>query len=118
MHGKNFLIDDCSDRKTIEAISEGLPQLDVVPPLALVVKSVDAIDRGTFMVSTQDEEILRVFDFIRQKKADCLQRLLSSVHIVTKKQVIGFRGKSAVFEEAEEIVVLPMNVATDLIRQR
>ena len=66
-----FLVDDRSDRQTIEAIckrdvggwwaasreptrlltGEVFPQLDVVAPLRLVVEAVDSIDRGALVVA-------------------------------------------------------------------
>ena len=34
MHAENLLVDNGSDGKAVEAISERLPELNVVPPLA------------------------------------------------------------------------------------
>lgn len=36
MHAEDLLIDDSSDGETVEAVCEGLPQLDVVSSLALI----------------------------------------------------------------------------------
>ena len=58
MHAKDFLVDNGSDRQAIEAVCEGLPDLDIVPPLALVVDAVDAVDRGALVITAQDEEVL------------------------------------------------------------
>ena len=66
------------------------------------------------MVSSQDEEVLRILDFVCQEQADGLERLLASVHVITKEQIIGFRREATVLEQAEEIVVLTVNIATDL----
>ena len=64
MHSEDLLIDDCCDWQAIEAICEGLPQLDVVSPLALVIETVNSVDRRTFVVPAQNEKILRVFDLV------------------------------------------------------
>lgn len=72
VHSENLLVDDGSNWQTVEAVRERLPQLDVVPPLALVVEPIDAVDRGAFMVTAQDEEVLGVFDLVRQEQADGL----------------------------------------------
>lgn len=64
MHSENLLVDDGSDRQAVEAVGKGLPQLNVVPPLALIVEPIDAVDRGAFVVTAQDEEVLRVFDLV------------------------------------------------------
>lgn len=72
MHGENLLVNDGSNWQAVEAVRECLPQLDVVPPLALIVEPVDAVDRGAFMVTAKDEEVLGVFDLVRQEQADGL----------------------------------------------
>lgn len=99
MHGENLLIDDGSDGKAVEAIGEGLPQLDVVPALALVVESVDPVDRSTLVVAAENEEVLGVLDLVGQQQADSLERLLASIYIVTEEQVVGFRRKTTILEE-------------------
>lgn len=73
MHGENLLIYDCSDWEAIEAVCKGLPQLDVVAALALVVESVDAIDRCALVVAAKHEEVLGVLDLVCEQKADSLE---------------------------------------------
>lgn len=70
MHREYFLINDCCNWQAIEAVRESLPQLDIVPPLAFVVEAVYAVNRSAFVVSTQDEKILRVLDLVRKQQAD------------------------------------------------
>jgi len=38
VHAENLLVDDGGNGQAVEAVSEGLPQLDVVPPLACWVE--------------------------------------------------------------------------------
>ncbi len=64
MHGEDLLINDSSNWQAVEAVSEGLPQLDVVAALALVVEAVDAVDGCALVVTTEDEEVLRVLDLV------------------------------------------------------
>lgn len=64
MHCENLLVDDRSNGQAVEAISESLPQLDVVPSLALIVESVDTVDRSAFVVSSQNEEVFWVLDLV------------------------------------------------------
>lgn len=70
MHRENFLVDDCCNRQAVEAIGECLPQLNVIPPLAFIVETIDAVDRCTLVVPSQDEEILRILDLVREKQAN------------------------------------------------
>lgn len=114
MHGEDLLVNDGSNWQAIEAIGEGLPQLDVVSSLALVVEAVDSVDRGTFVVSSEDEEVLWVFDLVCQQKTDGFERLFASIYVVAEKKVVCFRGEAAVLKEPEEIIVLSMNITTDL----
>ena len=114
MHRKNLFINYCSDWQTIETIGEGLPKLDVIPSLALVIKPVDSIDRSTLVVTTENEKVLRVLDLVCQKKTDRFQRLFASVDVIPKEQVIRLGRESSVLEQAEEIVILPMYITTDL----
>ena len=109
----DLLIDDCRDGQTVEAVGERLPQLDVVATLAFIVESVDSIDGCAFMVAAEQEEILWVFDLVRQQQTDGLQRLLTPIHIVAQEQVVGIRRESAVLEQSEQIIVLSMNVSHD-----
>lgn len=116
MHGEDLLIDDGGNRQTVEAIGERLPQLDVVPPLALVVEAIDTVDGRALVVTAQDEEVFGVLDLVGKEKANRLERLLATVDVITEEEVVGFWGKTTVFEEAQEIVVLAVDVATDLLR--
>ena len=67
------------------------------------------------MVAAEDEEVLRVLDLVRQKQADSLEGLLSTVYIVTEEQVVGLGGKATVLEKSQKVVVLAVNVTADLV---
>lgn len=114
MHRKDLLVNDGRNRKAVEAVRERLPQLNVVPALALVVKAVDAVDRGTFVVSSQDEEVFRILDLVGQEEADGLKRLLATVDIIAQEEVVGLGREASVFEESEEIVVLAVDISANL----
>lgn len=99
MHGEDLLIDDSRNGETVEAVRESLPQLNVVPPLALIVETIDTIDGGALVVTTENEEVLGVLDLVSQKEADGLQRLLATVNVVTQEQVVGLGREATVFEK-------------------
>lgn len=63
------------------------------------------------MVTSQDEEVLWIFDFVCEEKTDCLEGLLASVYIIAQEEIISFRGEAAIFEESKQIVVLSMDIA-------
>jgi hypothetical protein len=60
MHAQDLLVDAGTDRHTIEGVAEGLPELDVVAALAIIVEPVDSGNTGTFVVPTKGEEVFRV----------------------------------------------------------
>ena len=65
------------------------PNFDTVAATAFVVKSVYAVDSGTFVVSTEDEEVFGVLDFVGEEEADYFDGLLSAVDVVSKEKVVG-----------------------------
>mmetsp|Transcript_173632 Transcript_173632/g.551213 ORF Transcript_173632/g.551213 Transcript_173632/m.551213 type:complete len:216 (-) Transcript_173632:622-1269(-) len=58
MHADDLFVDQAAHRHAIEDVAELLPELDVVPPLALIIETVDAGDGGALVVAAQQEEIL------------------------------------------------------------
>lgn len=62
------------------------------------------------MVAPEQEEVLGVFDLVRQQQADGLQRLLPSVHVVAQEQVVGLWGEAAILEEPQQVCVLSVDV--------
>ena len=64
MAAKYFFVDNGSHRQAIEAIGKSLPQFDIVPSLAFIIETINTVNAGTFVVSSQEKEILRILDFI------------------------------------------------------
>ena len=114
MHAKDLLVDDGRDWQTVETVGKRLPQFDVVSSLALVIEAVDSVDGRTLVVASEKEEVLRVLDLVREKEADGLQTLLSSINIVSEEKVICLRREATVLEQSQQIVVLTMDITTDL----
>jgi len=117
MATEDLLVDNSGDRQTVEAIRERLPELDVVPTLAFIVETVYPVYAGTLVIATQEKEILRIFDLVRQQQTYRFQRLLPSIDVVTEEQVVGLGWETAVFEQSQQIGVLAVYVAADLKRR-
>jgi hypothetical protein len=66
------------------------------------------------MVATENEEILWIFDLVCQEQAYCLKRLLASIHVIAQEEVVCLGWEAAVLEQAQKIVVLAVDIATDL----
>lgn len=73
MHGEDLLVDDSSNGEAVEAVGERLPQLNVVATLALVVESIDTVNRCALVVATENEKVLGVLDLVREQEADGLE---------------------------------------------
>ena len=114
VHGEDLLVNDGGNGQAVEAVGEGLPQLDVVAALALVVEAVDTVDRGALVVAAQDEEVLGELDLVGEEQADGLEGLLAAVYVVAEEEVVGLGGEAAILEETEQVIVLPVDVAADL----
>ncbi len=66
------------------------------------------------MVAAQQEDALRVLDLQRKEQADGLDSLPSPVDVVSQEEVGRLWREAAVLEEAQHVVVLPMNISADL----
>ena len=114
VHAKDLLIDNSCARETVEAVCERLPKLDTKASLTLVIEAVNAVNRRAFMVTTENKEILWVFDLVRQQEADRFQTLFTAVDVITEEDVIRLWWEASVLEQSQEIVILPMDIAADL----
>jgi len=82
VHCKDLLIDDGCNWQAVETVCECFPQLDVVSSLAFVVETVNSVDRCTFVIASQNEEVFGVFDLVCKQQAYRLKGLLASIDIV------------------------------------
>jgi hypothetical protein len=114
VHSEDLLVNDGCNGQAVEAVGECLPQLDVVATLALVVEAIDAVDGRALVVAAQDEEVLGKLDLVREEQADGLERLLATIYVVAEKEVVGLGREAAILKEAEQVVVLPMDIAANL----
>ena len=64
MHADDATFDNGADGKTFETIRKQLPEMNVITSFAFIVKTVDTVDGVCFVISTQNKEILGIFDFV------------------------------------------------------
>ena len=77
----------------------------------LVEEAVDSVDGSALVVSSEQEEVVRVFNFVCQEKADRFDALLTSINIISEEQVVALGWEPSVVEQAQEILVLSVNIA-------
>jgi hypothetical protein len=114
MDAKDLGSDDGGNRERVEGIDKGLPDLHVAPPLAFIVETVDAGDVGALVVPPQQEEVLGILQLVAKQQQDGLERLLTTVDVVTKKEKVGLRGEAAHLKHADEVRVLAMHISDNL----
>ena len=66
MHAQDLFVYQGRNGQAVEAVSERLPNPNVVSPLAFVIESINSVDRGALMVASQQEEIFRVLNLVGQ----------------------------------------------------
>ena len=88
MHTDNLIINNSRAWQTIERVAKLFPNFNAVTTTAFIIKSVYTVDPRTFMVSSENEEIFGVLDFVGKEEADYLDRLFSTVNIISKKEVV------------------------------
>jgi len=66
------------------------------------------------VVAAEKKDAIWVFYFEGEEKADCLNSLASPIYIISKEEVGCLWGESSVFKEAQHVVVLAVDIPTDL----
>jgi len=64
VHAENFLVDQGGDRQAIEDVAKDAPESNGVSTFALIVETIDSVDLGTFVISYEKEEVLRVLNLV------------------------------------------------------
>jgi hypothetical protein len=65
-----------------------------------VIKSVDSVDRGTLVVSSQEEKVSRVLYLVCQKETDGFERIFPSIYVIAQKQVVTVGREFSVVEKS------------------
>ena len=110
MHAEDLLVDKSCDGKAVETIGESLPKFNVIAALAFIIESINTINGGALMVSTEEEEVLGVLNLIGQEEANSFQRLLAAVDVISQEEVVSIGWETAIFEKSKEIIILSMNI--------
>ena len=98
MHAQDLVINKCSHRKAVKTVSKNLPETNIEPPLAFIKESIDSVDRGTFMVSPKEKEVLRVLNLVSKEKAYRFNTLFATINIVTQKQIVRLRWETTILK--------------------
>ena len=68
--------------------------------LTFIIESIYSVDTCTLMVAAKKKEVLWVLDLVCQQETSALNRVLPSVHIVSKEEVVCFRRKPSYLKQS------------------
>jgi hypothetical protein len=114
MKTENLVIDQGSEGEVVKEVGEILPDISVsVFAKTFVVETVDLGDLTGLVVSSEDGDSLRVSDLEGDEKSDGLNRVVTSVNIITHEKVVGIGVGSTNLEELHQVVELAVDITTD-----
>lgn len=88
MHANNLVINDRTAGQAIKRVAKLLPHFYRESTAALIVKTVDTVNAGTFVVPTEQEKVLGILYFVGKQETDNFEGLLATVDIITKEQIV------------------------------
>lgn len=83
MHAYNSLVHDCCDRKNVENIHKNLEYLKIAFSFTFIVESIQSVNVGALMVSSQHEKCCRILNFEAEKQHDALERIFSTIDVIS-----------------------------------
>jgi len=110
---EDLVADDGSYWKAIKTLYEFFPKLERIPSFDLVIKSVNTVNGPTFVVASQKEEVFGILDLICHKEANDFEVLLSTIDVITQKQVVRLWWETADLKNSEQVDELAMDITCD-----
>ena len=68
------------------------------------------------MIASKNSESILETDLKSNKKCHCLDRVVTTIDVITHEQVVGIGWLSTNFEELSKVMELSMNIATNCDR--
>jgi len=98
MYTENLGSYNGSNREAVKDVDKGFPCLDVTPSFTFVIKTVYSGDISTFVISSQEKEVLWVLYLVAQEEEDGFEALLPSIDVVPEEEVVCSWRKATHFE--------------------
>jgi len=72
VHAKDFFIHQRCNWQAVEDIRKDLPEFDGVTTFTFIIKAINSVDLGAFVIASEQEKVLRIFDLVAEKKRHSL----------------------------------------------
>ena len=107
-----MVFDDGGKGQEVKNVGQILPDVCVsIFAEAFIVETINLSDLPGFMISAQNREAVLVPDFEANKQSNSLNRIVSSIDIVTHEKVICVWGLSTDLKEFHKVMELSVNVS-------
>ena len=111
MHTQYSIIYNSTNWQNVKDSTKLSPQFDTISSFALVIKAVHPVNRLAFMISSKQEEVSRVLNFVRHQQANCFNTLFASINVVSNKEkLLVIIGTTSNIEESEKVKILAVNI--------
>jgi len=99
MKAEDAAFNDGGQRQVIEQACEILPNIGIsVLSQALIIKSIDLGDLLTLVITSQDGNSVRVSNFESDEKSHGLNRVVTSIDVISHEKVVVIRQSTTNFE--------------------
>ena len=88
VHAQNFIVDEGGNWQHVESINEFFPKTNIISLLAFIVKAINFCDGFTLVVASEQEDTLRVLDFVGQKQTNGFNAVFTSVNVVAQEKIV------------------------------
>ena len=114
MEAEDLVLDHSGEGQVVKELCELLPHVGVsILTEALVIEPVYLSDLSRLVVSSEDSKSVLIADFKSDEQGYGLDRVVSSVDVVTHEEVVGIGRVSTNLEELTQVVELTVDVAAD-----
>lgn len=114
MKAEDISLNHSSKWQIIEETGEVLPNIGIsVFPKALIIESINLCDLLALVISSKDGDSAGVSDFQRHQEGHSLDRVVSSVNIVTHEKVVVIWELTTNLEEFFQIIELSMDITAN-----
>lgn len=114
MDTEYLAVDEGGESEIIEDFGAATPYVERAEfSVAFFIEAIGLRDASGLVISTNEGDPGRVFDFQPQQIEEGFDGVLSAVHVVAQKNVVDFREVSSDAEEFEQVFELSVDVAAD-----